>query len=143
MMRAISLWQPWASAMAMGIKQIETRSRRFNKVGDLAICSTLQIPDIEPELFKEVKRLKIMESETFQLGAVLCVVEVYGCCEVEKLIQLGKVSEQEKMFGDYSKGRFGWVTKNLRTLKKPISVKGGQGFFFLPPDVEIAVRKQL
>lgn len=36
-MRAISLWQPWASAIALGSKRIETRSWSTSYRGPLAI----------------------------------------------------------------------------------------------------------
>ena len=36
-MKAISLWQPWASLIACGAKRIETRSRITNYRGELAI----------------------------------------------------------------------------------------------------------
>ena len=38
-MKAISLWQPWASAIALGLKKIETRSRPSRCFGNLAICA--------------------------------------------------------------------------------------------------------
>jgi hypothetical protein len=36
-MKAISLWQPWASAIALGMKRIETRGWSTNYRGRLAI----------------------------------------------------------------------------------------------------------
>ena len=38
-MKAISLWQPWASLMAAGAKHNETRSWRTCHFGDLVVCS--------------------------------------------------------------------------------------------------------
>lgn len=39
-MKAISLWQPWASLMQTGAKTWETRSWKTNYRGPLVICST-------------------------------------------------------------------------------------------------------
>ena len=36
-MRAISLWQPWATAIAVGVKQIETRHWKTDYRGPIAI----------------------------------------------------------------------------------------------------------
>ena len=43
-MRAISLWQPFASAIAWGDKQIETRSWGTRYEGLLLICATAKTP---------------------------------------------------------------------------------------------------
>jgi len=39
-MKAISLWQPWATLIALGLKTVETRSWRMDYRGPLVICST-------------------------------------------------------------------------------------------------------
>lgn len=39
-MKAISLWQPWASLVAVGAKKIETRSWATKYRGSLAIHAT-------------------------------------------------------------------------------------------------------
>ena len=43
-MKAISLWQPRASAMAHGLKRNETRGHLTRYLGDLVICSALREP---------------------------------------------------------------------------------------------------
>lgn len=43
-MKAITLWQPWATAMAMGVKRIETRSWFTRHRGDLLICAAKRSP---------------------------------------------------------------------------------------------------
>lgn len=40
----LSLWQPWASLMALGIKSIETRSWSTSYRGRLAIAATASVP---------------------------------------------------------------------------------------------------
>ena len=39
-LKAISLWQPWASLIPLGLKHYETRSWKTNYRGKLLICST-------------------------------------------------------------------------------------------------------
>lgn len=92
---ALSLWQPWASLMALGMKSIETRPewamRLRHLIGrDLAICSTANTPRAEfaaammhdPLRDALVRRLPDYEPEaivsptTYQAGAVLAVVRV-------------------------------------------------------------------
>lgn len=38
----------------------------------------------------------------------------------------------ERMMGDFSPGRFGWVFKNIRKLSEPVPFIGRQGFFNVP-----------
>jgi len=42
--RTLSLWQPWASLMALGLKRMETRSWPMRHRGPLAIATTQTIP---------------------------------------------------------------------------------------------------
>ncbi len=45
-MKALSLWQPWASLIALGVKTIETRSWATNYRGPLAIHAGLRRPEM-------------------------------------------------------------------------------------------------
>jgi activating signal cointegrator 1 len=44
-MKALSLWQPWASLVALGVKTIETRSWSTSYRGPLAIHAAAVVPD--------------------------------------------------------------------------------------------------
>ncbi len=44
-MKAISLWQPWATFVALGVKTIETRSWKTSYRGPLAIHAAKRRPD--------------------------------------------------------------------------------------------------
>ena len=147
-MKALSLWQPWASAMALGAKRYETRSWPTKHRGDLAICAARKQPTLE-ELGGDQKLYEATWGVPY--GAILCVVDVYECVESrlfikgadKALLPLCVLSEQEAEFGDYTPGRWVWMTRNLRPLKKHIPVIGRQGIFNLPADVEAKVRAQL
>lgn len=60
-MKAISVKQPWASLIALGIKTIECRSWKTNYRGDLLICSS---------------QSKERITNSSLLGKSLCVVEL-------------------------------------------------------------------
>ncbi len=153
-MKAISLWQPWASLMEAGSKTIETRGWKTEYRGDLLICSTksgLKKSELEKLLlkweFQEGLSEKYgtrdnyglcinwpgVEIEDLPLGMALCVVELQGCIKTDKLISGNCAITRymyclEREFGDYSPGRFAWITTNLRPIK-PFPVKGQQGLF--------------
>lgn len=61
-MKAISIKQPWASLIGMGIKTLEIRQWRTPHRGPLLICSSRQ-PVIEGHLH----------------GMAICVVQVVNC----------------------------------------------------------------
>jgi len=51
-MKAITLWQPWASMLACGAKQFETRSWATNYQGPIAIhAAAISIPRILKQMF--------------------------------------------------------------------------------------------
>jgi hypothetical protein len=72
-MKAISLWQPWAWAMAEGIKRIETRSWPISYRGDLVICSAKRKPSL-----KEFGGSKSEYSKMLDLRKLKTPVEVFG-----------------------------------------------------------------
>lgn len=156
-MRAISLWQPMATGMALGLKTIETRGRQTHIRGDLAIHASLRAFNIDElpsllrdSLWRERERVKGYHSNIHDLccnlpiGVVVAVVDLWECWPVEHIANLRHPPTLTEMaWGNYSAGRFGWATRNLRPLKEPVTCIGRQGFFWLPEAVEAKVRAQL
>jgi activating signal cointegrator 1 len=131
-MKAISLWQPWASAMARGDKHNETRSWPISHRGDLLICSAKRKPTPEetgPENYDAAMKLPY--------GFALCIVEVFDCRGVEWIASQAAFSEREREWGDYTAGigRYAWMTRNLRTFTRPFPIRGSQGLFTVPDEV--------
>lgn len=134
--RAISLWQPWSSAMAAGLKRNETRSWPTEYRGPLAIHASKRWTREEREVFEELRA----EHEPFfssagmhagwkpPLGYIVCVVNVKKCVATAD-ININDLSALEYDLGNYESGRFAWQTDNMRPLKRPLPVNGRQGFF--------------
>lgn len=144
--KAISLWQPWASLMATGAKRIETRSWATKYRGPLAIHAAkrcvqnelihyLGMWDFQGGLaplvgkpldltFKSWPGVKIKH---LPFGAVVAVCELVDCVPAEKLTLEQVIIE--KHFGDFTPGRFAWLTENMRPLPEPIPAKGMQGLW--------------
>lgn len=161
-MKAISLWQPWASAIALGVKKIETRSWKTRELGEIAICSAQKRTPELAEIFKELLEAHAAARRAFEdlvgldnlgafgrvpfdslpFGKVVAVADLNMVGDVE-FFDLDKVSEQEKAFGDYSAARCLWFFKSVKRLATPVPVIGRQQMFNLPADVEVAVRAQL
>lgn len=147
-MKCISLWQPWASLMALGHKTIETRSWSTGYRGPLAIhaAKRLMIPD-DPEFFDALRRLGITihDINKLPLGAIVGACNLSACVPSDNFQTLLNVAakglspeararaiesiERQKIFGDYSPGRFLWLVSNIKKLETPIPCRGRQGLF--------------
>lgn len=127
-LKALSLWQPWASAIAEGHKLIETRHWCTWYEGVIAIHAAqrwgsdqknfLRIlhEDIQPPIIRNLP-----------FGAVVAVAELHGCVPTENL----KPRTLEFMLGNYDPGRWGWLLRDVRPLHEPLPLKGRQGLWTL------------
>ena len=131
-MRAISLWQLWAEAMRLKLKRNETRSWDTSYRGWIAIHAAkkkFDRWDYEPKWVS----LAIADGIHFNsmaYGAFLCFAHLSDCPRVETVRD--SLSERELRYGDYSDGRFAWITDDLLVLPEPIPYTGHQGIFNWP-----------
>lgn len=117
--------------MALNYKKNETRGWATSYRGDLAIHASKHIEKSVLHLpaFQEVLSRYGIEYIQSQAGKVLCVVRLKSCVPTWKVRPF--LSPEELAFGDYSEGRFAWITDNLRSVV-PFPFKGSQGFFNVP-----------
>lgn len=130
-MRAISLWEPWASLMAMGAKRIETRDWQTSVRGEMAIHAAKRPfhPAQWPvELGMWLDRVGM---KTWGYGCVVAVGQLVDCVPVEQIRDT--LSAQERAFGNFAAGRYAWVFSDVRRLDTPIHAKGSQGFWNWEP----------
>lgn len=131
--KAISLWQPWASLWAAGIKTNETRSWPTRYRGPLLVHAALvRDPDgalLWQELWEQIPEL--LSDLKLPVGFVALpfgaiVGEVYLCdCTPTELVATDWL---EGRVGNYSPGRFAWRADSGQLLD-PIPCKGRQGFW--------------
>jgi hypothetical protein len=135
-MRTISLWQPWASAVALGLKNIETRGWSTNYRGPLAIHAAKRpisraTREDARELLEAMDRL--FPEHVMPFGAVIATTHLKDVRATEELVQY--ISEQERTAGDYRPGRFGWSLQGTERLETPAPWRGQQGFFGVPDEL--------
>lgn len=53
------------------------------------------------------------------------------------------LTDQERAFGDYTPGRYGWILNRIRALRQPIPCRGALGLWDVPADVEAQIATQL
>lgn len=115
-MRALSLWQPWASLIYDGRKTIETRHWEMLHRGPLAIHAAMKVDkDACAEFGYDWKAIP--------RGAVLCIVSVQGC------VRFGPTFQKADKYGDFTEGRFGILMQMLKKFEFPLIVKGHQGIW--------------
>lgn len=126
-MKALTIWQPWASLIASGEKQYETRSWETKYRGPLAIHAGLG--DMTKELFECTsfyrEALHWSSVPALPSGGVLCIVNLVECLPTAGL----SISQKEQNFGDFSSGRFAWKLELVERFEKPILVSGKQGLW--------------
>jgi len=134
-MKALSLWQPWASFIAAGVKEYETRHWTTRYRGLVAIHAANHGARgfLESE-WRHIERLKFEHPEIrtvmatpLPFGAILCVCELEAIYKTEVVAPY--LSALEKSVGDYSDGRAAWKFKMVRVFDEPIPVRGAQGLW--------------
>jgi len=155
-MKALSLWQPYASFMFANLpnppKTIETRTRPSKHRGLLAIHATAKEPTwIREEWLGNMDKITLLRSylqdltaiiagvpyleKTFDelpRGRILGTVEVMECRPVIEARRI--IGPLEWALGDFAHGRHAIFTRNPRKLITPVPWKGKQGFWNLPDD---------
>ena len=148
-MKAISLWQPWATALFLRdaegrrVKPDETRSWPTAYRGRLAIHSAKfeSRPgiDYDPELDAVLRRLLGRATADLPRGAVLGYGEVVACAPTAKVRPTRPPSQT--LWGNYEdcdeigKRRFAWTINDLVQLPVPVPWRGAQGLFEIPDSI--------
>jgi len=142
--RVLTLWEPWATLMALGEKRIETRSWATKYRGPLAIHAgkggmrgRMLQAHCARFFFRDALACEVMYP-----GHIVAVVRLFDCYTTERISSEANLSRQELAFGDYGLNRFGWATDLCFRLPAPIRYKGGQGLRILPPDVVEQIKAQ-
>lgn len=140
--RLLSLWQPWASLIALGLKRYETRSwftryrgrlaihaaKRPVRGGELAEISANSLGHLSWETISTIR---------YPLGAIVAVADQVDCLGMVTAPSFGEdgkgkicIDDQsplEKAVGDWRPGRFAHKYENVVLLPQPIEYRGSQG----------------
>lgn len=130
-MKAITLWQPWASLMVLGVKKIETRSWPTRYRGPLAIHAAKRIFIPDSDEFRYFMGLYIIDPKILPLGAMLGICQQVDCIQVPDSSSKGVpgLTNTERAFGDYTPGRYAWITTGMKAFDSPIPCSGKQGLW--------------
>lgn len=135
-MKAISLHQPWAHLVAFGHKRIETRSWAPPDavVGQRIVIHASKTTRDSDRMRHDPIFMSYLP-RGFGWGAMAygCIVATACIVAVEPMTGpwIERVGEVERMFGNFSPGRFGWMLDDVERVA-PIFWRGAQGFFDVP-----------
>lgn len=139
----LSLWQPWASLVAIGAKRRETRSWKTPYRGFIAIHAAKK---------QDLPSLRLCQDRSFstalsKAGYHKAVDLPFGCfVAIARLVEISptdtvkplliRLSELDEIaFGDYSPGRYAWKFEDIQRLEMPIPARGYQGLWNLDQEL--------
>lgn len=143
--KALTLWQPWATLVAMESKRIETRCWKTDYRGLIAIHSAVKTPpkwlgaSAHTEPFRdELADLFCVRRDRddragkrvddilrgLPYGKVVCIVRLTGIDETTSVRD--ELSPRERLFGNYEEGRYAWHLEMVEVIEPPISAKGNR-----------------
>ena len=166
-MKIITLWQPWASMIPLGLKRYETRSWATDYRGPLLIHAAKRPVDTKgaivwTQVLELAKKEDLPKASIgfntgkvhvdLPVGAVLAIGELTGCFEMietkpvapivsRPTVAIDSQTELELAVGDWQVGRFAWKLENIRSLD-PILWKGAQGLRNAPQALIDLVEQQ-
>ncbi len=133
-MKCLSISQPFADLIISGKKIIELRKWNTNFRGEFFIHAPIKIR------IEDCKRLKI--NKKLVTGAIIGKAELY---EVKKYNSVKEIKADQKFHlasKNFHGKTFGFMLKNVKPFRIPISCKGKLGFFEIDfPKIEIKDRK--
>lgn len=131
-MKAISLWEPWATAIAIGAKAIETRGWPTSYRGALAIhaAKTREMAEyflLKPSVRAAFAAAGITTVDQLPFGCVVATCRLVGCVRTE--LMRDNLPPLELELGGYEDRRFAWKLEEVVRLPVPIPARGSQGFW--------------
>lgn len=134
-MNAYTVYQPYAFATVAGLKHYETRPRRTNIRGRVAVHAGAAGFDaaMKGRTREDIDRITEMQHESpfsenvLFRGGVVGTVEIVDCVPVEEIMHT--LTERERLLGDFTPGRFAWVLQNPVMFDEPFPARGQQGWW--------------
>jgi len=146
-MKALTIWQPWATLLASGKKHIETRSRKISYRGEILLHAAkkpyidgITMMDLETRnLLKKALILPAIKVESdwteytkkLPSGVIVGKTMLTDCKYIDQEYAdfIKNVCPAEYAFGDFTPGRYAWVMEDPVLFDNPIPASGSQGLW--------------
>lgn len=134
--KAISLWQPWASLWLSSRKVHETRHWYTQHSGRLAVHAAKRC---ETKFGPGDPLLEILQDEfgghwamDLPRGCLLGFVDLVSVAKTERTTP---ASDDDRACGDWTPGRYAWRRGAYAILTTPVAYRGLQGMFSVPEEL--------
>ncbi|MCE5264312.1 MAG: ASCH domain-containing protein [Deltaproteobacteria bacterium] len=132
-MKALTIWQPWASLIVRGPKRIENRSwvpPRWLIGQRIGIHAGKKAVAVDGLMMAEYPELAELLRDPLPLGALVGSAIVAG-------VETGAGPRKDDRFFE---GPAGWILEDVVPLPDPIPMRGAQGLWDLPDDAASAIQ---
>lgn len=155
-MKVISLWQPWATLIAWGLKEYETRHWWTSYRGPLAIHAAKRKMTSEDKAL--LSHLHFLAPEVMQqineipYGAIVAIANLQSCRVMVPSLQgatefareckfsIEAQTDLERLVGNWQPGRYAWQLGQVRYVN-PIPLQGRQGLWPADPETVAAIKE--
>lgn len=151
-LQAITVWQPWAYAIAQGVKLVENRDwvpgKRLQPGDDLVIHAAVKREGVQSDWLEMRTRARaagtIDKVATYEVahlnrivayGAIVAVARFDGIARSD----LDLAPEQRAWWV----GRYGWKLSNVRQLREAVPVRGQQALWAVGAREDDLIRRVL
>jgi hypothetical protein len=133
--KALTLTQPWAAAVAAGVKHVETRSWSTNYRGPLAIHAAKGMTAGDLAFAHHLRGLELLPEATvialaarpdLSRGVVIARCVLVDVVPVRLVVAL---TTEERLLGDYSPGRYAWILEDIEPIDPPVPARGRLGLW--------------
>ena len=141
-MKALSIWQPWAQLLAVGVKHDETRSWGTSYRGPILIHAAKRKMNYSTEFIglhrsPFYKYFKVMGYGAYENilalphGAIIGMAELVDCRKIDQEYHdfVRDFCRSDYAFGDFTVGRYAWRMEKPVLFKEPIPAAGKQGLW--------------
>jgi hypothetical protein len=142
-MKCLTLYQPYATLIMLGAKQIETRSWTTRYRGRLGIHAGMSFHAATRLLCREEPFCSTLAQAGYHSLDDLPRGVLLGSVELVDVIQMSKLPEgvpdsREIKFGFYFPERYAWILRNPTPLVVPLPMKGQRSLY----DVTLEIGQQ-
>jgi hypothetical protein len=148
MMKALTIWQPWASLIMIGAKPVEFRKwdyrERQPNLVDARIVVHAAAREIKPaEIFELIKRCESGETSLLPERALPLLRKIFDARKCRGVVNLSAALGTARLCSPYDVDRlfkkpdsdrvehhmFAWPLKDIQAFVEPIPMSGAQGFW--------------
>lgn len=132
-MKTLTIWQPWATLISIGVKRYELRSWRTNYRGPVFIHAASRMTDAQIltmkfSPFREVLLSRGLDWNNLPVGALLCKTEIVDCVAASSVNIRGDertLSGFDALFAP----RYAFKLGAIKVFPHPIPCRGMQGLW--------------